>query len=137
MGAWRRVFIFDIILFFMWNFRNLKIWQRSRALIPGIYSLTEKFPKSEMYGLTSQMQRAVRSISENITEGSGKRTSKDFIGYLNNAVGSAKEVQDELMSAGDLGYTEDDVVQKYIDELRRIERMIVGYIEYLRGKGVK
>ena len=66
----------------MWNYRDLKIWQRSRVLIPKIYKLAKKFPKEEVYGLTSQIQRAVRSISENIVEGSGKRTSKDFISYL-------------------------------------------------------
>lgn len=51
-------------------------------MIPKIYKLAKKFPKEEVYGLTSQIQRAVRSISENIVEGSGKRTSKDFISYL-------------------------------------------------------
>ena len=121
----------------MWNFRNLKIWQRSRALIPEIYKLTEKFPKQEVYGLTSQIQRAIRSISENISEGSGKRTSKDFIGYLNNAIGSAKEIQDELMSARDLGYIDGDECDEFVAELRRVERMIVGYIEYLKDKDVK
>jgi len=121
----------------MWNYRDLKIWQRARALIPVIYKLTEKFPKQEMYGLSSQIQRAVRSISENIVEGSGKRTSKNFISYLDNAIGSAKEVQDELMSARDLGYIDKEEAEKNIAELRRIDRMIAGYIRHLKKKDVK
>ena len=76
----------------MWNYRDLKIWQRSRVLIPKIYKLAKKFPKEEVYGLTSQIQRAVRSISENIVEGSGKRTSKDFISYL-DPVGISGEMK--------------------------------------------
>ena len=52
-------------------------------------------------------------------------------------IGSAKEVQDELMSARDLGYIEDDEAQKYINELRRVDRMIAGYIRYLKKKDVK
>lgn len=54
-----------------------------------------------------------------------------------NVIGSAKEVQDELMSARDLGYIEDDEAQKYINELRRVDRMIAGYIRYLKKKDVK
>lgn len=55
-----------------------------------VYKLTEKFPKQETHGLTSQIQRAIRSISENIVEGFGERTSKDFISYLDNAIGSVR-----------------------------------------------
>ena len=121
----------------MWNYRDLKIWQRSHGLIKGVYRLTEKFPKHELYGLACQVQISVRSISENIVEGSGKRTSSDFIRYLDNAIGSCKEVQTELMSAVDLGYVEKDEAEKFITELLRIERMISGFIAYLRKKNVK
>ena len=61
------------------NYKDLKVWQKSYDLCLGIYTITTKFPKEEMYGLTSQITRAVVSIPSNIAEGYGRKTTKDYI----------------------------------------------------------
>lgn len=63
----------------MHNFKELKVWQKARILVKEIYLLTEKLPESEKFNLTSQLQRAVISISTNIAEGAGRNTDKDFL----------------------------------------------------------
>lgn len=102
-----------------------------------VYGLAKKFPKDERYDLTDQIRRAIKSVSANIVEGSGKRTSKNFISYLYNSIGSAKEVREHLKVACGLGYARGDEVKDIVAELRRIERMFVGYIEYVQKKDVR
>jgi four helix bundle protein len=65
------------------NFKELKVWQKAIALVAKVYRSSKSFPKEEIYGTTSQMRRAVCSISMDITEGSGRRTSADFSHFLN------------------------------------------------------
>jgi len=121
----------------MWNFKNLDVWKKSFEMIKKIYDVTGGFPREEIYGLTSQLRRAVVSISSNIAEGCGRRTSKDFVGFLYNALGSAKEVENQLLAAGELGYLEDGEVEDLVGELNRIGRMLVGLIEHVSEKGIK
>ncbi len=68
----------------MHNFRELKIWQDAMKITKLTYKLTKLFPSSEMYGLTSQMNRAAVSIPSNIAEGAGRNSNKEFIQFLNN-----------------------------------------------------
>jgi len=121
----------------MWNYKNLEIFKRSKKLVKDVYVLADGFPKEEKYGLVSQIKRAVISVSINIVEGSGKRTSKDFISYLNISMGSLKEVQGELEIAGDLGFIDENIINRLIGECRRIEVMLVAYIEHIGEKDVK
>ena len=90
----------------------------------------------EMFELGSQMRRAVVSVRLNMNEGEGKRTSREFISYLNNAMGSLKEVKGQIEIGVDLGYFKEDG-RKEIEEIRRIERLLSGYIGYVRNKSVK
>ena len=85
-------------------------------------------PNEEKFALGNQMRRAVTSVKLNIIEGSGKRTSKEFVSYLNNAMGSLKEVRGQIEIGVDLGYFDGD---DEIAEIRRIERMLFGYIKYV------
>lgn len=73
------------------NFRKLGIWKEGIEVAKTTYATTNNFPKSEMYGLSSQMQRASVSISSNIAEGTAKGTDKHFLQYLETALGSAYE----------------------------------------------
>jgi four helix bundle protein len=120
----------------MWNYESLEVYHKAHDLIFVVYDLVKKFPISEKYDLEAQVRRAVKSISANIVEGSGKRTSKDFVGYLYNALGSCKETREHLKVACGLGYLEDSEVEGVVAELRRVERMIVGYIGYVLGKNI-
>jgi four helix bundle protein len=74
------------------NYKELKVWQRSYQLCLDIYKITKCFPKEELYSLTSQMRRAAISISSNIAEGYGRKTTKEYIQSLYIAYGSLCEL---------------------------------------------
>lgn len=88
----------------MRNFRDLNVWQDSIRLTKEIYRITSKLPKSEMYGLASQMNRAVVSIPSNIAEGSAKDSQKEFIRFLRISLGSAFELETQLEICIELNY---------------------------------
>ena len=99
VGNYENVYICWLVKYGMWNFRKLDVWKRSFDLVEEVYRLVRGFPKEEVYGLGGQLRRAVVSISSNIAEGCGRRTSKDFVGFLHNASGSTKEVESQLLVA--------------------------------------
>jgi len=86
------------------HFTDLKAWQKNHELALAIYQLTKKFPKDEMFSLTSQIRRAGVSITSNIAEGFGRYYFKDKIRFYIMARGSSTEVQNQLILAKDLGY---------------------------------
>jgi four helix bundle protein len=88
----------------MHNYKEIKIWQRSRKLVKEVYLLTKEYPKEEMYGLTSQVKRAVVSIPANIAEGAGRGTNKDFSHFLDVARGSLFELETLLLLSSDLEF---------------------------------
>jgi four helix bundle protein len=88
------------------NYKDLKVWQKSYKLSLEIYRITAKFPKEEMYGLTSQIRRSVVSIPSNIAEGSGRKTTTDYIRMLYISYGSVCELETQILLAGDLDLIE-------------------------------
>ena len=84
----------------------MPVWQRAHEVVLLVYKLTSAFPESERYGLTSQMRRAAVSITSNIAEGFGRRTSKDKARFYVQARGSCYEVQSQSYAARDLSYLE-------------------------------
>ena len=86
------------------RFESLKIWHSARSYAGTIYNLTARMPRSEDYGLRSQLNRAVNSVSLNIAEGSGRSTDKSFDAFLSIAVASSFEVVAALFLALDRGY---------------------------------
>jgi four helix bundle protein len=86
------------------DFRDLHVWERCHQLTLEIYAATLKFPREELYGLTSQIRRCAVSIGANIAEGCGKMGNNEFQRYLQIAAGSASELDYELLLAKDLGY---------------------------------
>lgn len=117
----------------MKNFRDLQIWQRSHKLTLEVYRITHEFPKSELYGLVSQMRRSSSSIPTNIAEGSGRNTEKDFARFLDNAMGSASELEYQLILACDLEYVPRETYQITNTELIEIKRMLNAFIQKLRA----
>lgn len=83
----------------MHNFRNLQIWIDAIEIADTTYTITDNFPHTELYGLSSQMQRAAVSIASNIAEGAGRDSDKDFAHFLNIALGSAYELETQLVIA--------------------------------------
>ncbi len=125
-----------IVVIFMWNVERLEVYSRVCSLIPRVYVFIGVLSKEEKFALGSQMRRAVTSVKLNMIEGSGKRTSKEFVSYLNNAMGSLKEVRGQIEIGVDLEFFgENGRVE--VAEIRRIERMLSGYIKYIKEKDVK
>jgi four helix bundle protein len=86
------------------DFRNLVVWQKAVAFVTDLYRATQRFPKEEQYGLTSQLRRAGVSIPSNIAEGQGRLTRGEFRQFLGHAKGSICEVETQLVIAQNLGY---------------------------------
>ena len=86
-----------------------------------VYTVTKHFPTEEKFGLTSQVQRAAISIASNIAEGAGRGTSKDFVHFLTIALGSAFEVETQLLLAKELNYIEEDRIVNIIEQLHSIQ----------------
>lgn len=108
----------------MHNFRELKIWQRSRELVKTIYKEVTSLPYEEKYCLKSQICRAVISIPSNIAEGYGRGTDKELCRFLDIATGSAFELETLLILSNDLEYLELEMVSSLITEINEIEKMI-------------
>jgi len=111
----------------MRNFRNLDIWKDSIILVKEVYLFLNDFPHTETYGLVSQMSRAAISIPSNIAEGSARNTEKDFKRFLEIAMGSAFELETQILISIELGVGNKlkansllkniDVIQKRINSL--------------------
>jgi four helix bundle protein len=117
----------------MKDFRDLLVWQKSHSLTLGIYKVTSGFPKSELYGLTSQMRRAAASIPANIAEGCGKQSDADFGRYIEIAMGSASELDHHLILAYDLGFLVEDDYQQLNGQTQEVKRMLIGFIKKLKA----
>jgi four helix bundle protein len=91
----------------LYSFEKLEVWHLSRKLMKHIYLISEKFPDSERYGLSSQLKRAVVSISSNIAEGSSRKSGIEQARYTEMAFGSLLEVLNQLILAVDLEYIDD------------------------------
>ena len=86
------------------NFQDLRIWQKGIEAVKDIYILTKKFPKEELYGLTSQMRRSAVSIPTNIAEGFRRYHNKEYKQYLYIALGSCAELETQIIIANELDY---------------------------------
>lgn len=106
------------------SYRELIVWQKSIDLVLKIYVVTEKFPKPEMYGLTSQMRRASISIPSNIAEGRSRGTRKDFKHFLVIAFGSSAELETQIEIAKKLNYVSDQEVSEVSALLVEVAKML-------------
>ncbi len=107
----------------MSDYRNLDVWRKAHALTVTVYRLTATFPRSERYGIISQMRRASSSIPTNLAEGSGRSSDRDYARFVSNAIGSTSELEYQLLLAGDLGYLRNgagDEAQALTTEVRRM-----------------
>jgi len=119
----------------MRDFRTLDVWNRAFDIAGVIYEITEGFPKEEKYTLTSQLRRASVSVFSNIAEGCGRRTTKDTIGFMFNALGSLREVEAQIMFACDkVKYLEKGKADVLIVEVVEVSKMLYGYIKYIGGR---
>jgi len=111
----------------MVNFKKLIIWKESLMLTKEIYVLSADFPSDEKYGLTSQIRRAAVSIPSNISEGSSRKSRKEFSHFLDIALGSSYELETQLNIAQELGLFKSNDIIKIINKLNKIQASINSY----------
>jgi four helix bundle protein len=108
----------------MQRFTELRVWQRSHALVLELYRATARFPSEERYGLTSQLRRAALSVPTNIAEGSKRVSRQEYARFLNMAEGSLAETEYLLMVSRDLGYLPAKETEAHLKELTEVARML-------------
>jgi four helix bundle protein len=116
----------------MRNFREMIIWNHGIDLAVKIYAITKKFPSEERFGLTSQLTRAAVSIPSNIAEGCSRKSEKDFARFLEHALGSAYEIETDLIISERIGYLTQETVDDCIVNLQSEQRQIHSLINKLR-----
>lgn len=115
----------------MMSYERLTAWRAAHTLAVEIYKTTQAFPKSELYGLTSQMRRASFSIPANIAEGAAKRGSQEFRRYLDIALGSFSELSYALRFAHDVGLL-DEVKYRWLESQRiPVGKLVWGLYEWI------
>jgi four helix bundle protein len=117
----------------MRNFRELKVWEKSHQLTLDIYNITKEFPKPEFYGLVSQIRRSSSSIPTNIAEGSGQNTDGQFARFLQISLGSASELEYQLLLAYDLEYLDENTYVKLNDQTTEVKRMLTAFLQKLNA----
>ncbi len=111
------------------EYRELMFFQKSHELTLQIYNLTQTFPKDELYGLISQLKRASCSIASNIAEGSVRKSKKEYLHFLHIALGSAKEIEYQLLLAKDLNYIS---LQVYTELIKKLDLIIGSLTNYMK-----
>ncbi len=106
------------------NFRELIAWQKAMQLSKKVYILTQTFPAEERFGLTSQIQRAVVSIPSNIAEGTGRTTQKELLHFLSFSLGSAYELETELLLAHDFNYIDAEQSEEINADVVEVQKLV-------------
>ena len=117
----------------MKDFRNLKVWEKSHSLALDAYKTTVSFPTSELYGLTSQIRRSATSIPSNNAEGCGRQSDAEPARFLHIAMGSASELEYQMLLSHDLKYIPDVEYQKLNSNVTEIKRMLTAFIQTLKA----
>jgi four helix bundle protein len=113
------------------SFRELEVWKRSIELAKCIYRLTDKLPRSELYGLTSQIRRSAVSIPSNIAEGYNRRNRKEFLQFLGIAYGSAAEAETQLVLIKELYLADDEQINNSFSLNTEIQKMLYSLMKKL------
>ena len=114
------------------NFHNYKVWQDAVDFATLVYEVTAKLPWFEKKGLCDQLQRAVVSISSNIAEGAGRPTDADFAHFLDQSLGSANEVETQLLISRNLKYIAENQYDELMSSLTGIQKQLTGLIASIR-----
>ena len=123
------------------SYRDLKVWQKAMDLAVDCYRLSRRLPRSEMYGLSSQIQRSAASIPANISEGHGRKHLGDYLHHLSMANGSLMELETHLLISARLLYLGSDDLKPTLLQAAEVGRMLSGLISSLqnpkRGRELK
>lgn len=119
----------------MRDYRRLAVWNKAHALTLRVYAATARFPREEIYGLTSQVRRATSSIPANIAEGCGRNSDRELSRFLLIAMGSANEAEYHLLLAKDLDYVTIEDYNSLTADLTEVKRMMSGLLTRLAPQG--
>ena len=110
----------------MHRFKELLVWQFSKGLAVEIFKITQKFPKSALYSIGDQIRKSSLSIPSNIAEGAGRSSNQQFAYFLNVALGSAYELETQLLIAAELAYGPQKSFEKCMNDLKEVQNMLIG-----------
>ncbi|MCH8517810.1 MAG: four helix bundle protein [Cyclobacteriaceae bacterium] len=114
--------------------RDFEAWKKSVDFVASIYDFTKSFPKEETYGLSSQIRRSAVSIPSNIAEGAARKNDKEFIQFLYVALGSAAELETQLIISNKIQISDQGEINVLLESLEEISKMIFGLIKFLKNK---
>jgi four helix bundle protein len=116
------------------DFRDLKVWQKAHQLTLSIYQATSSFPSEEKYGLVTQLRRSAVSIPSNIAEGCGRGSDPELGRFLQVAMGSASELEYELLLSHELGFVNRELHQELSERTTEVKRMLASLLQKLNAK---
>ena len=111
------------------SFTQLKAWQEAHKIVLDIYDITKEFPKTEQFGLVTQMRRCAISITSNIAEGFSRQSYKEKIQFYSMALGSLTELQNQLLVTRDVNYITNEKFQYYANKSVIISKLLNGLIK--------
>ena len=117
----------------MQSFRSLRVWEKSHRLTLDVYSHSKAFPRDETYGLTNQMRRASASIGMNIAEGCCRKGSAEMARFLQIAMGSAGELEYQILLAHDLEYLRNPGYKRLAAQVVEVKRMLLSLMQKVRA----
>jgi four helix bundle protein len=119
----------------MRDFRDQKVWTKSHSMTLAVYKATQRFPKDELFGLTSQIRRSCVSIAANIAEGCGRNSEAELARFFEIAMGSASELEYHFLLSFDLGLLPKSEFEQLRDGVVEVKQMLTSFIKKLRADG--
>lgn len=116
------------------SYRDLEVWQQAMDLAVEYYKLTQRFPKTEMFGIVSQIRRSASSVPANIAEGHGREGRPHFIQFLRVAQGSLKELETHLLLSARVGFLQDEESSTILRRCADVGKMLRGLIRALDAR---
>lgn len=116
------------------DYTSLNVWKESKSLVTNVYKLTQEFPSSENYGLTSQIRRCAVSVPSNIAEGCGRNHSKDSIQFFYISRGSLYELETQVRISLDLEYISQEELSNILNQITVCKKLLNGFINYYKTK---
>jgi four helix bundle protein len=114
------------------SYRDLIAWRKAMQLVSEVYSVTQAFPREELYGLTSQLRRAAVSVPSNIAEGQARFSPREFCRFLSDARGSLVEVETQILISQDLGYPSISKANALLKDSAELGRILNGLVASIR-----
>ena len=117
----------------MQDYRKVKIWKKAHDLTLAIYATTRDFPKEETYGLRSQLRSSSASIGMNVAEGCGRDGDREFARFLHFAMGSANELEYQLLLSRDLGLIDEQAHSRLGSQAAEVKKMLTSLLQKLKA----